>query len=86
MLGRSDNTALQQFGAAAPYLLTAPDGEGECLAWLTHLFGACGNKSMLSIIASPLTADELVRHMRPYLIAMTGQLQRDTRGVRARAF
>jgi hypothetical protein len=66
-----DNTALQQFGAAAPHLLTSPDGEGEPLAWLSHLFAACGNKPMLSIIASPLSAGELVRHMRPYLVAMT---------------
>jgi hypothetical protein len=66
-----DNTALQQFGAAAPHLLTSPEGEGESLAWLTHLFASCGNKPMLSIIASSLDADELARHMRPYLIAMT---------------
>lgn len=66
-----DNTALQQFGAAAPHLLTSPEGEGESLVWLTHLFASCGNKPMLSILASWLSADELVRHMRPYMIAMT---------------
>lgn len=65
------NTALQEFGAAAPHLLTSPDGDAEPLAWLNHLFAACGNKPMLSVIASPLRAEELVRHMRPYLIAMT---------------
>ena len=63
-----DNTALQQFGAAAPHLLTSPVGEGESSAWLTHLFIACGNKPKLSIIASPFSADELARHMRPYLV------------------
>lgn len=65
-----DNTALQQFGAAAPHVLTSPEGEGESLAWLTHLFTACGNKPMLSIIASRLSANGLASHMRPYLVAM----------------
>lgn len=65
------NTALQEFGAAAPHLLTSPDGDAEPTAWLNHLFSACGNKPMLSVIASPLSAEALVRHMRPYLIAMT---------------
>lgn len=65
------NTALQEFGSAAPHLLTSPDGEVEPSTWLTHLFAACGNKPMLSIIASPLGAEELASHMRPYLIAIT---------------
>lgn len=65
------NTALQEFGTAAPHLLTSPEGDAEPLAWLNHLFADCGNKPMLSVIASPLSAEALVRHMRPYLIAMT---------------
>ena len=65
------NTALQGFGTAAPHLLTSPDGEAEPMAWLSHLFASCGNKPMLSVIASPVSAEELARHMRPYLIAMT---------------
>ena len=66
-----DNTVLQQFGTAAPHLLKSPADDEESLAWLTYLFSRCGNKPMLSIIASPVTADELGRHMRPYLIART---------------
>ena len=64
-------TALQELGAAVPYLLTAPEGEEARLAWLSQLFAACGGRPMLSILASVLDADELVRHWRPYLIAMT---------------
>jgi len=66
-----EGTALQGLGTAVPYLLTAPeDGEAR-LAWLSRLFVDCGAKPMLSILASVLDTDELVRHMRPFLIAMT---------------
>jgi len=64
-------TALQGLGAAVPYLLTAPEGAEARLAWLSQLFAACGAKPMLSILACVLNADELVRHFRPYLIAIT---------------
>lgn len=66
-----DRTALQPFGAAAPHLIASPDGDGEPFAWLSHLFSACGANPMLSLIATPLSIDELLIHMRPYLIAMT---------------
>ena len=65
------STALQGLGAAAPYLLPAPEGAEARLAWLSQLFAACGARPMLSILASVLNVDELVRHLRPYLIAMT---------------
>ena len=65
------NTALQEFGVAAPHVLTSPDGDADPTTWLGHLFVSCGHKPMLSVIASPLTAAALARHMRPYLIAIT---------------
>jgi hypothetical protein len=38
---------------------------------LGYLFSTIDAKRMLSLIASPLSVDELAHHMRPYLIAMT---------------
>jgi len=64
-------TSLSALGAAAPYLLSAPDGVEARTEWLRRLFTMCEAKPMLSIIASALSLDELVRHMRPYLIVMT---------------
>jgi len=64
-------TALLGLGTAAPYLLTAPEGAKARLAWLSQLFAACGARPMVSILASVLNADEFVRHLRPYLIAVT---------------
>ena len=65
------DTALQSLGTAAPHLLAAPDGILEAQGWLGHLFSVANGKPMVSIIASPLSMEELARHMRPYLIAMT---------------
>lgn len=65
------DTALRALGMAAPHLMAAPDGAHEARGWLGHLFSATNGKPMLSLIASPLSANELARHMRPYLIAMT---------------
>ena len=33
--------SLQALGAAAPHLLTAPDGAAEQEAWLSHVFACC---------------------------------------------
>ena len=65
------DTSLKALGAAAPHLLTAPDGVAEQQAWLSHVFACCQGKPMLSLIASPLDGGGLVSHWRPYLIAMT---------------
>ena len=65
------DTGLQSLGMAAPHLLAAPDGQDEAQAWLGHLFSTANGKPMVSIIASPLSIEELALHMRPYLVAMT---------------
>lgn len=65
------DTGLSALGAAAPHLLSAPEGEEAREEWLRQLFAACEGKPMISIIASVLNAAELVRHLRPYLIART---------------
>ena len=65
------DTALQALGLAAPHLQAAPDAMHELQHWLAHLFSRVNGKPMLSLIASPLSVNELAHHMRPYLIAMT---------------
>lgn len=64
-------TALQGFGAAAPHLLTAPPLPAQQLPWLQKITAACAGKPMLSVLASPLDAQALQQHLRPYLVART---------------
>jgi hypothetical protein len=65
------DTGLSALGAAAPHLLSAPEGEEAREEWLRQLFAACEGKPMISIMASVLSADELICHLRPYLIGRT---------------
>ena len=65
------DTDLRSLLKAAPHLLAAPDGKDEAQEWLGHLFSIANGKPMVSIIASPLSIEELALHMRPYLIAIT---------------
>ena len=65
------DTALQALGLAAPHLQAAPDVMHEAQEWLGYLFSTIDAEPMLSLIASPLSVDELAHHMRPYLIAIT---------------
>jgi hypothetical protein len=65
------DTGLSALGAAAPHLLSAPEGEEAREEWLRQLFAACEGKPMISIMASLLSVDELERHFAPYLIART---------------
>ncbi|MDB5802341.1 MAG: hypothetical protein JWL63_3280 [Rhodocyclales bacterium] len=61
---------LHALGKAAPHLLAAPSARGH-LPWLKTVFAACNGMPMLSIITSALPLDDLLGHLRPYLIART---------------
>lgn len=65
------DTALQALGLAAPHLQAAPDSMSEMQEWLARLFYKIDGKPMLSLIASPLSNEELAFHLRPYAIAIT---------------
>lgn len=62
---------LSSAGTASLYLLASPFRQDEQLAWLERLYAACEGKPMLSIIACTLNIDDMARHMRPYLVAIT---------------
>lgn len=60
---------LRDFGAAAPFLVQAPDPVEKLTSWIDYLVSACGVRPMWSLVVSSMSLDELANHFSPYLIA-----------------